>query len=301
MECFFALDGCLNHECMFVNVINTLFEDNKVGLGFVLGSQAKVNISKCHFINNFIYAMYIAYAPILQMIITETVIAQNGGGIILDGFYLPANITIEDSVFDLNIGVSLGNDLQLTYTNVVDLEIRNVTFFNNTNPLPNAGIIQLDQSIGLSIEDSCVFRSNHGTSVWAIATIVTLSGVVHFRDNIAYQGGAISLLDSKIILQSVNHSDMYVLFENNTALTNGGAINIMQATYIILLVFKNVDDYTGSSCFFEIQGVSLDEIVNSTVNLTLMFSNNKARVCNMKNRLSQNGSMKVSMHFSDCN
>ena len=274
---FFALDGCLNHECMFVNITNTLFEDNKVGLGFVLGSQAEVNISKCHFINNSIYAMYIVYAPILLMTITETVIAQNGGGIILDGFYLPANITIEDSVFDSNIGVSLGgDDLQFSDTKMVDLKIRNVTFFNNTNPLPNAGIIQVDGSIGLSIEDSCVFRNNHGTSVWAIATIVTLSGVVHFRDNIAYQGGAISLLDSKIILQSVNHSDMYVLFENNTALTNGGAINIMQATYIILSFFMNVDDYTGSSCFFDIQGVSLDEIVNSTVNLTIVFSNNKA-------------------------
>ena len=274
---FFALDGCLNHECMFVNVTNTRFEDNKVGLGFVLGSQAKVNISKSHFINNSIYAMYIVYAPILQMTITETVIAQNGGGIILDGFYLPANITVEDSVFDSNIGVSLGgDDLQFSDTKMVDLKIRNVTFFNNTNPLPNAGIIQVDGSIGLSIEDSCVFRNNHGTSVWAIATIVTLSGVVHFMDNIAYQGGAISLLDSKIILQSVNHSDMYVLFENNTALTNGGAINIMQATYIILSFFMNVDDYTGSSCFFDIQGVSLDEIVNSTVNLTIVFSNNIA-------------------------
>ena len=274
---FFALDGCLNHECMFVNVTNTFFEDNKVGLGFMLESQAEVNISKCHFINNSIYAMYIVHAPILQMIITETVITQNGGGIILDGFHQPANITIEDSVFNSNIGVSLGGDhIQFSDTKVLDLKIRNVTFFNNANPLPNAGIIQVDGSIGLTIEDSCVFRNNHGTSVWAIATIVTLSGVVHFRDNIAYQGGAISLLDAKIIFQSVNHSDMYVLFENNTALTNGGAINIMQATYIILLVFKNVDDYTGSSCFFEIQGVSLDEIVNSTVNLTLMFSNNKA-------------------------
>ena len=268
---YFELYGCQNHECMFVNVTNTFFEDNKVGLWFALDSQAKVNISKSHFINNSIYAMYIVSIPIFQMTIKETVIAQNGGGIILDGFRLPANITIEDSVFDSNIGVSLGgDDLKFSDTKVVDLKIRNVTFFNNTNPLPNAGIIQVDGSIGLTIEDSCVFRNNHGTSVWAIATSVTLSGVVHFRDNIAYQGDAISLLDSKVIFQSVNHSDMYVFFENNTALTNGGAINIIPS------FFMNVDYYTGSSCFFEIQGVSLDEIINLAVNLTLVFSNNRA-------------------------
>ena len=273
---FFALDGCLNHECMFVKVINTLFEDNQFGLQFMLSeSQAKVNISKCHFINNSVCAVCIVNAPILQMTITETVIAQNGGGFFLDIINCTANITIEDSVFDSNIGVSLGGGfLQLSDTKMVDLKIRNVTFFNNTNPRPNSGIIQVDGRFGLAIEDSCIFRNNHGTSVWAIATIVTLSGVVHFRDNIAYQGGAISLFDSKIIFQFVNHSDMYVLFENNTALANGGAINIMQDTYNILLQDMNVDGYTGSSCFFDILGVSLDELLNSI--LTLVFNNNKA-------------------------
>ena len=93
----------------------------------------------------------------------------------------------------------------------VYVTLENVTFYNNINLSPNTGIIKVDGSVSLDIKDSCVFDKNQGASVWALATNVTLSGEVVFRDNIAYCGGALSLLYSKIIVQSVDHSNTSIL------------------------------------------------------------------------------------------
>ena len=124
-------------------------------------------------------------------------IKYNQHGILINHKYSPVSfgtLIIRDSTFLTNNGISLGMQYpQLDDSSVLDIILSNVTFFNDTNLLPNAGIAQVDSSLCLSIEDSCVFKANQGTSVQALATTVTLSGVVTFEDNVAFQGGAISL------------------------------------------------------------------------------------------------------------
>ena len=261
----FLFDVSLDHKCMLMNLTNVLFKDNQIGvfqstnctyelqitdsifgdvddsqimllasLALFSSPQATVKISNCLFINNFLYAMLILYMPFLHVTIMDTVITQNSRGIILVGEkYSQAkvnNITIKNTIFSNNFGVSLGQDiLQILDEKIADISLQNVTFFNNTNPLPNSGIIQVDGSTNLNIDDLCIFENNHGASVSAVATTVTLSGVVIFKDNIAYQGGALLLSNSMVQFRSVNKSNTYVLIENNTALTTGGGIYIMHA------------------------------------------------------------------------
>ena len=57
--------------------------------------------------------------------------------------------------------------------------------FFNTNFSPKTEIVQVNISIDLSIEDSCLFRVNQGTPVYAMNTYVTISGLVTFENNTA--------------------------------------------------------------------------------------------------------------------
>ena len=303
----------LNHACMLANLTNNQFEDIYYGLlvyggnctfeiylsdstfrrspssvleaqgysvGIEKGYNALVKISNCLFIDNKNqYAViYTHFLPNLTMMITETVFERNMNGIqFVDAPQLDSvnAITIKDSKFESNYGVSIGkHEPQNCYiTKKAYVALENVTFFNNTNLLPNTGIIQVDGSVSLNIKDSCIFEKNQGTSVWALATNVTLSGAVVFRDNRAYRGGALSLLYSMIRLRSVDHSNTSILFINNTASATGGGINIVSNSWQPSF---QIDPLTGSSCFFEIEGVSESDLVNSVTKLNLIFIDNKA-------------------------
>ena len=127
-----------------------------------------------------------------------------------------------------------------------------MTFFNNSNTQLNTGIVQVDNRTSLTIGDSCVFSGNKGTPIQAYSTTVSLSGVVIFENNVAFQGGAISLHQSMLRLVSINRTKTRVIFANNTANSTGGAIYIDSSV--------KTDSYTGSSCFYEIHGVSLNEV-----------------------------------------
>ena len=143
-----------------------------------------------------------------------------------------------------------------------------MSFINNTNFLANTGVIQVDGSIILSIENSCEFRANQGSVIHAFETTVTLSGVVTFEDNIAFQGGAISLSYSMLRLRSIDDSNTKILFVNNTATNTGGAIYVDRTI--------SIDSYSGSSCFYEIEGVYINELKHHIVNVTLVISDNVA-------------------------
>ena len=136
-----------------------------------------------------------------------------------------------------------------------------MTFFNNTSLTPYNGIVQIDRRINLKIEDLCTFEGNKGSPVQAITTNVTLSGTIIFKNNIAFQGGAISLKHSLLKLQSVNKGKVRIIFENNTATDVGGGIYIDKQ--------MNIDSKTGSSCFIG----TLDGDLGSTKPI---FRTNKA-------------------------
>ena len=205
--------------------------------------------------------------------VTETTIKQNRHGILIGSFSYQTNmngsITIRGTSFEQNTGISLGvGILRPDSPKTSDIILSSVKFFNNTNPTPNAGVVQVDRSINLSIEDSCVFKANQGTPVQALATTVTLSGVVTFEDNIAFRGGAISLSYSMLRLQSSEERNVNITVVNNTATNAGGGIYINRS--------MNIDPATASSCFYGLEGLLLDDLLNSIINVTLVFEDNAA-------------------------
>ena len=235
-----------------------------------------VNVSLCHFKNNKVPAMYIESMPIQTLTITETVFEQNYNGIIFDlkpgdYVYLP-KLIIKNSIFKGNTMVSLGveslhSQVEYGSLKMVNMLLKNVSFLNNTNL--NAGIVQVDSSFNTSIEDSCVFSCNKGSAIKAFETTVTFSGKVIFENNVAFQGGAISLIFSNITLQYQSKDEVQtsLLFMSNTAIDVGGAIFIGQSW--------NIDSFTGSSCFYELEGVSYQELKRLNVT-TLVFIDNSA-------------------------
>ena len=182
-------------------------------------------------------------------------------------------IIIKDSVFQDNKGACLivkrPQPRSCKFADI-SIHLNNVTFSNNTSLFFNTGIIQVDASTSLSIEDSCVFRGNHGGTVQALSTSVNFSGVVIFENNVAIQGSVISLICSKLILQSINNTNTHILFVNNTATSTGAGI------YYDCSLTENDDDFTTSGCFYDIQGIALNELKHSEVNVTLSFVNNTA-------------------------
>ena len=205
------------------------------------GIGSALHIAHCYFSNNKGSAIFINSASII-VTITDTIITQNEGGLILDDtplFSKDVIIIIKDSIFQENTGASLGlTVLHPVNTKKIDIVLENTLFFNNTNLMPTGGIIQVDGRISLSIKDACVFKGNHGSSIQALTTNVRLSGVVIFEDNIAFQGGAISLSYSMLKFQLLNDTKTTILFVNNSAKNAGGGIYVDRSL--------SIDDYSGS-------------------------------------------------------
>ena len=226
-------------------------------------------ITNCLFINNKNTAIFLFNTSGI-VTITETVFLQNLNGIQIVDFTLPANITInvKNSTFLQNVGGIIincqvpGTQVAINLADTKFQENRGVSFeVKNFRPKN----IYAGNRINLTIGDLCVFQGNQGTPIQALWTTVSLSGVVTFENNTAYQGGAISLSLSMLRLVSINHTKTSVIFANNSATRTGGAI------YIDSSVIKDPD--TTSNCFYEIQGVSDNEVEDFIV---LDFINNTA-------------------------
>ena len=247
------------------------FNENRVasscaiGLGIVTEGKGTVSIANSHFMHSSGKSPIFINSSIM-LTVEKTVIAQNTLGIVvLLTHKNSVIIVIKDSVFQENTETSLKvTNLQALSSETTAVVLNNVTFFNNTSFTPDSGIVQVEQRIVLNIENSCVFQNNKGSPILAFESTVILSGTIVFEDNIAFQGGAILLKFSLLQLKLAGNNTI-VFFTNNTA-TNGGAIYVDGSI--------NTDIYTGSSCFYEIHGVSLEQLNNSR--LTLVFSNNSA-------------------------
>ena len=245
--------------------------DQGYGLQVSRGIDISVNITNCFFTHNKHRAMNFRSTSGL-VTISETVITQNGVGIQLthDTKQKNLSLSVEDSLFQENSGLNLGvPQLVSSSTTFFAITVRNVTFLNNTNLGAKGGIVQADGSVDLSIEDSCVFRGNLGSPIQALETTVTLSGSVLFENNMAFEGGgAISMRLSMLRFRSVNATNTSIAFVNNTAANVGGGIYIKQ------LLNSIIDSSSGSVCFYELQGVSQEEVRNSAI--TVAFENNTA-------------------------
>ena len=285
------------YTCMFnINFTQNLFENNRIGVNIdsvncknlvhfnnntVINNRVGLSVNAVKMgtvhmsIANSLFAYNKGSAAVIctsanssLVSFTETIFAQNGNGILVEARGL--TVIIENSYVQENFGVSLGVAYPQPSSNkgAINISVRNVTFFNNSNPLPNynGGIVQVDGRVNLSIEDSCVFRSNHASSIYALTTTVTLSGAIIFEDNSAFQGGAISLSYSMLRFTSKSKKlNTIIRFVNNSATNVGGAIYVNQS--------PNKDSESGSSCFYDLKILSNDRL---NVNIKLIFRGNTA-------------------------
>ena len=107
------------------------------------------------------------------------------------------------------------------------------------------------------------FTGNQHTALLSISSIVILSGMVHFVNNSAFRGGAISLYSSR--LGVAPGAD--VRFINNSASREGGAIYVdPDLSRNVILWQISID----TSCFFSLLNCQ------SGANYSFYFTNNSA-------------------------
>ncbi len=252
----------------------TLVDSSFIQKGlFIWHPNATINIDNCTFAQNKDIA--IAMANSRQIVhVSQTKILENMNGIILFEQNEDSKLILKSCMFHENTGVSLGV-LDLVFNNnppknPTKIDAINVTFANNENNSPQAGIVQVDASINLLIGDQCIFENNKGSAVRAFTTNVSLQGVVTFQNNLAYQGAAISLTSSMLILlEADNNQDTMILFTNNTAKNFGGSIFINQPS--------SRDTKSESPCFYMISSNTINKTTNFLTIITLEFRNNTAR------------------------
>ena len=113
-----------------------------------------------------------------------------------------------------------------------------ITSIDIYRPYVAYGIMLLDISHNLYFTN-CSFYANTGSSIWAYNSNFTLSGTVVFRNNAAYEGGALAFYgDSSVHI--ANNTNVTLL--NNTAENVGGAIFV-----------RNPLPYVTHSCFLQLQ------------------------------------------------
>ena len=261
------------HPNVQISITDSSFSHNKVAAIWFQNTSGIVAILRTVFLQNdqgisivHNYKPKNAVQMNINISVESSIFLQNVDGVIIDCVaHTSIILNIADSIFQENKGVSVGVDsiLTLKFTKLSDLMLNNVTFYNNSILL-NIGIVQVDERVNLSIGDLCVFRRNHGTPVHTFATNVTLSGEVLFENNVVYQGGAILLSRSMLKLVSINQTNTSIMFSSNTATNTGGGIYVESSL--------STDPITGSYCFYEIQGVTVDDIAL----VTMVFINNTA-------------------------
>ena len=269
-----AVSGTCVYEVHFVdNTVTDLKNSTRTvfgGLTLSSMSWGIVNIADSHFTRKSPALLMDGLSALVT--ISQIVIEQNKqNGLILSGLNENSTLIISNSLFQDNKGISLGvTNLEPDKPKILfNVFLKNVTFFKNSIILPDTGIVQVDRSTRLYIEDSCVFRENQGSVIQALATNVTFSGVIIFEGNVAFQGGAISMSYSMLRFKSVNRKNTNIVFRNNKATSTGGSIEVYRSMHI--------DNNAGSRCFYDkIQGISYEDLINSTVNITLEFVNNTA-------------------------
>lgn len=128
----------------------------------------------------------------------------------------------------------------------------------------------------LTCDEHCHFQHNQPSVFYGHKSALTISGYVLFINNTARYGGAIRLIDTVLYI----HTDTVAHFINNSALENGGAIEVE---------FSLSNIQSQDVCPFQFVGLPLaDTITDSNLtdiktimSIDVLFQNNYVR-CNNK-------------------
>ena len=196
----------------------------------------------------------------LRMKVLDSMIVKNRGR----GLYIkvPANtnfeLSIENSVIANTSGISLEayGDSDFNSQQNLILDLRNVSFVNNrdtsSTKLTTIKVAGISNKV---LVHDCLFQGNLGTPIKMMLGELYISGMTKFSDNEGLQGGALSLIFSKVYF--ANNTE--VVLENNIALDTGGAIYV-----------QYVEEF--DSCFYQLPYLSGDHGIDTQ----LTFTNNKA-------------------------
>jgi len=124
----------------------------------------------------------------------------------------------------------------------------------------------------LECEEKCSFNQNQPSVFYGQVSAMRISGDITFLNNIARNGAALRLVDSVIYI-NVNTS---VIFKNNIAVLNGGAI---------MVEFPNFSIHSQDICPFQFLGLAhgdtITDIETSNIqeilNINITFQNNYAK------------------------
>lgn len=214
------------------------FPKTNTQLVSVGANLVRMEVLNCKFTENRGHGVY-ANVPTntsFELIIENTVIVDTSG--------ISVEVYGEDHFSKLN------DQQNLT------IGLKNVAFLNNRDTISTK--LTTIKVAGFSAKvtvDDCTFTGNEGTPIKIILGELHISGMTSFSDNIGLQGGAISLIFSKVNFAN----STTVIFENNTALEAGGAIYVQQ-----------VDE--SDSCFYQLPYLSDEKDLNTH----LSFKGNNA-------------------------
>ena len=124
----------------------------------------------------------------------------------------------------------------------------------------------------LECEEECNFKHNQPSVFYGQVSAMRISGSVVFQNNKARNGAALRLVDTVLYI-TINTS---VIFDNNTAVLNGGAI---------MVEFPNFSIHDQDICPFQFVGLAREETITDIevnniqeiLNINIIFQNNYAK------------------------
>ena len=170
------------------------------------------------------------FSPFGQIIITQSVFQHVWNAISIYISSSHAKSTSLEVILDhLLIGQVIGTALYIEMYPEVELghipalvTIKKVNFLNNSYDSVGAAesLVFLLNTENVTFID-CEFIGNEGLSaIYAENSVFALSGTITFRDNAAYEGGAMKFIANSHVILSNNND---IVFENNLAMHAGGA------------------------------------------------------------------------------
>ena len=166
-------------------------------------------------------------------------------------------LTIEDSVtsaIGMDTCVFRHGIVTFLKTKTANVTMKDCVFVNNTLLVYDGQII---------IAGISKFTGNQNPALLSISSVVILSGMVHFVNNSAFTGGAISLYSSRLGIAP----GADVRFINNSASREGGAIYVdPDLSQNVILWQVSID----TSCFFSLLNCQRG------ANYSFYFANNSA-------------------------
>ena len=281
--------SCENTTMINISAINNQWD------GIYIESSEKTTVADISTINNQYGEVHVDKCE--NTIITnvfainnmdEGVIQVNCTNTILTDIYAAYNqnggIVIENHLQNIilrNISVNHNEDNQITFSSSDNIQLEYSTFSDiialptlnmATNPHTMPAVIELNDCT--LIMCNCIFTRNNITSIIAIGSKIIPEGEIIFSDNSALSGAALLFVSSSVLVISESSS---VRFQNNHALTYGGAIYILTDEDYTKSVFTNLRDLSffnpsivtpRTRCFLSVEG--------NRSQARLIFTNNTA-------------------------